>query len=376
MWDTGQRMQRMGELSPAPGVHVSSLWSHLTRDWDRSRQWSRIRILHRDLNKVHQTMKSYRLHGLAAVLAATAALHLPPPAGAQSLRAPVVADGTESVSQTKKEAGKIRLTRKNDAYWEVTFDNPPLNIVGPAEVVELDRILDQIEADEKVKVVVFDSAVPGYFIAHYDLLKPLADSTDMKPGPTGMHPVPDFMVRLSRLKAVTIVSIRGRATGIGSELALAADMRFASREKAVISQFEVGAGFVPGGGPMARLPRLVGRGRAMEILIGADDFNGDLAERYGYVNRALPDAELDAFVDGLARRIASFDKQAIADTKNLINRASMPPDAEMQPGWDAFITSVQRPAAQARVKALVGEGLQQPGDVEAHIGQYTPLFKE
>jgi enoyl-CoA hydratase/carnithine racemase len=190
-----------------------------------------------------------------------------------------------------------------------------------------------------------------------------------------MHPVPDFMVRLSKLSAVTIVSIRGRASGIGSELALAADMRFASREKGVISQFEVGAGFVPGGGPMARLPRLVGRGRAIEILIGADDFDADTAERYGYINRALPDAQLDAHVDALATRIASFDRHAIAETKRLIDLASMPPDAEMQPGWDAFIASVQRPAAQARVGALVKKGLQQPGDVETNLGRHTAEYK-
>jgi enoyl-CoA hydratase/carnithine racemase len=273
-------------------------------------------------------------------------------------------------------SAKIRLTRRSAAYWKVTFDNPPLNIVGPVEVRDLAGILDEIEADPKVKVVVFGSAVPDYFRAHYDLLKPLEDSTGMTPGPTGMHPVPDFMVGLSRLEAVTIVSIRGRASGIGSELALAADMRFASREKAVISQFEVGAGFVPGGGPMARLPRLVGRGRALEILIGADDFDGELAERYGYVNRALPDAELDGFVDALATRIASFDRQAIADTKELVDVASMPPDAEMQPGWDAFITSVQRPAAQARVKALIGKGLGQPSDIERRLGQYTARYAE
>lgn len=273
-------------------------------------------------------------------------------------------------------ATKIRLTRRSAAYWTVTFDNPPLNIIGPAEMRELVTILEQIEADPKIKVVVFDSAVPGSFISHYDLLTPLEDSTSMKPGPTGMHPVPDFMVRLSRLKAVTIVSIRGRASGIGSELALAADMRFASREKGVLSQFEVGAGFVPGGGPMARLPRLVGRGRALEILIGADDFDGELAERYGYVNRALPDSELDGFVDALARRIASFDGQAIADTKRLVDLSSLPPDSEMQPGWDAFITSVQRPGAQARVKALIEKGLQRPGDLETHLGRYTPRYEE
>ena len=270
----------------------------------------------------------------------------------------------------------IRLTRKSPAYWVVTFNNPPLNIVGPTQVRELVAILDAIEADRQVKVVVFESAVPDYFIAHYDLLKPLEESTGMAPGPTGMHPVPDFMVRLSRLTAVTIASIRGRASGIGSELALAADMRFASREKAVLSQFEVGAGFVPGGGPMAWLPRLVGRGRAMEILIGADDFDGELAERYGYVNRALPDAELDGFVDALATRIASFDRQTIIETKRLVDLAGVPSDAEMQAEWDAFIASVQRPAAQARVKALVGQGLQQPGDVEKNLGQYTARSRE
>jgi enoyl-CoA hydratase/carnithine racemase len=125
-------------------------------------------------------------------------------------------------------------------------------------------------------------------------------------------------------------SIRGRASGIGSELALACDMRFASREKAVLSQFEVGAGFAPGGGPMARLPRLVGRGRALEILVGGDEINGDLAERYGYVNRSLPDSELDAFVDSLAMRIASFEREVIAEIKRLVDIASLPPDSEIR----------------------------------------------
>ncbi|MER8873136.1 enoyl-CoA hydratase/isomerase family protein [Mesorhizobium sp. M0814] len=322
-----------------------------------------------------KAMKGSNISKLAILFAATSVACFSTQTLAQTSK-PSGGAHAHVLAAENKQTENIRLTRKSAAYWEVTFDNPPLNIIGPAEVRELVNILDQVEADPSVKVVVIDSAVPGYFIAHYDLLKPLEDSTGMKPGPTGMHPVPDLMVRLSRLKAVTIVSIRGRASGIGSELALAADMRFASREKAVLSQFEVGAGFVPGGGPMARLPRLVGRGRAMEILIGADDFNGELAERYGYVNRALPDSELDSFVDALARRIASFDQEAIAETKNLVDLASLPPDAEMQPGWDAFITSVQRPGAQARVKALVNQGLQQPGDVEKNLGHYTAKYEE
>jgi enoyl-CoA hydratase/carnithine racemase len=318
-------------------------------------------------------MKRFRIGALSALLATSAAFAAPDLAFAQPSKGGRGATPPPT-AQDAQMASKIRLTRKTRAYWEVTFNNPPLNVVGPAEVRRLVEILDQIEADPNVKVVVFDSAVPDYFMAHYDLLKPLEESTGMAPGPTGMHPVPDFMVRLSRLKAVTIVSIRGRASGIGSEIALAADMRFASREKAILSQFEVGAGFPPGGGPTARLPRLVGRGRAMEILIGADEINGDLAERYGYVNRAIPDAELDAFVDKLARRIASFDGQAIADTKGLVDRASLPPDAESQAGWDTFVADVQRPGAQGRVTALVKQGLGQPGDLEEHLNQATANY--
>src|SRR5262249_37812621 len=153
------------------------------------------------------------------------------------------------------------------------------------------------ESDRELKVVVFDSAVEGFFLTHYDFLAPPEETTSLPPGPTGMGQLPDALVRLSRTSAVSIASIRGRATGVGSEVALACDTRLASREKAILSHFEVGAGVVPGGGPMARLPRLMGRGRALEVLLGADDIPGDLAERYGYVNRALPDAQLDGFVD-------------------------------------------------------------------------------
>jgi enoyl-CoA hydratase/carnithine racemase len=218
---------------------------------------------------------------------------------------------------------------------------------------------------------VFDSAVEGFFITHYDFLAKLEDSTSIPPGPTGLQALPDMLVRISRAPVVSIALIRGRATGVGSELALASDMRFASREHAILSQWEVGAGLVPGGGPMARLPRLIGRGRALEVLLGADDIRGDVAELYGYVNRALPDAELDAFVDALATRIATFDKQAIAATKRLVDINSLPPDAEIAPEWDAFIASVGRPAAQTKIKALMERGFHQPGDVENRLGYYV-----
>jgi enoyl-CoA hydratase/carnithine racemase len=215
---------------------------------------------------------------------------------------------------------------------------------------------------------VFDSDVPNFFLTHYDFVPPLTDTTNMPNGTTGLPPLPDMLVRLSKAPVVSIVSVRGRATGVGSELSLASDMRFASREKAILSQWEVGAGLVPGGGPMARLPRLIGRGRALEVLLGADDVHGDLAERYGYVNRSLPDPELDGFVDALAMRIASFDKQAIADTKRLVDIASLPPDAEILPEWDAFLAALGRPASQKRIKTLMERGFHRAGDVENRLG--------
>jgi enoyl-CoA hydratase/carnithine racemase len=270
-----------------------------------------------------------------------------------------------------KNGEQIRLVRRTSLYWRVTFDHPPLNIFGPETIPELNEIVTALETDTVVKVVVFDSAVDGFFLTHYNFLAKLEDTTRLAPNAAGLSPLPEALVRLSRAPVVSIASIRGRATGVGSELALACDMRFASLERAILSQFEVGAGFVPGGGPMARLPRLIGRGRALEVLLGADDISGDLAERYGYVNRALPDAELDAFVEALAMRIASFDKQAIGETKNFVNIASLPPDAEIAPEWDACFAAVQRPAAQRRINALLERGLHKPGGVENRLGYYV-----
>ena len=277
--------------------------------------------------------------------------------------------------KSQKSAGtkttEIRLTRRSPTYWQVTFDHPPLNIFGPETIPQLSKIITELETDEHAKVVVFDSAVEGFFLTHYDFLARPEDLAGLPPGPTGLQALPDLLVRLSRAPVVSIALIRGRATGVGSELALASDMRFASREKAILSQWEVGAGLVPGGGPMARLPGLMGRGRAFEVLLGADDIRGDLAELYGYVNRALPDADLDGFVDALATRIASFDKRAIIDTKRLVNAASLPPDVEIAAGWDACLASIARPAAQERIKKLMELGFHKPGDVENRLGYYV-----
>jgi len=265
---------------------------------------------------------------------------------------------------------QVRLNRISPAYWRVILDNPPLNLMGPPFLLQFRDILVALEGDERVKVVVFESAVAGFFLNHSDFNGRLEELTSIPQGPSGLAAWPDILVRLPRAPVVSIALIRGRATGNGSELALACDMSFASREKTLLSQWEVGVGLVAGGGPMARLPRLIGRSRALEVLLGSDDIGGDLAQEYGYVNRSLPDAELDGFVNALATRIASFDKWAIANTKRLVNAASLPPDIEMAAGWDACMASIARPATQARLKAFRELGFHMPGDAEDRLGSY------
>src|SRR5204862_2421028 len=208
---------------------------------------------------------------------------------------------------TPTKLAQVRVTRRSPAYWRVTIDNPPINVMGPEMVKQFQGVIAALEADEHVRVMVFDSAVNDYFLNHSDFTARLEDLTAMPAGPTGLPPWPDFLVRLTRAPIASIALVRGRATGNGSEITLACDMSFASREKAIISQWEVGVGMVAGGGPMARLPHLIGRNRALEVLLSSEDIRGDQAEDYGYVNRALPDADLEAFVDALATRIAKFD---------------------------------------------------------------------
>ena len=266
------------------------------------------------------------------------------------------------------DIAQVRLNRVSSSQCRVVLDNPPLNLMGPEFVLQIRKIVTELENDDRVKVVVFESAVDGFFLNHSDFLANVEDLTSIPQGPTGLEAWPDVLVRLTRAPFVSIALIRGRATGNGSELALACDMSFASQEKSLFSQAEVGLGFVAGGGPMARLPRVIGRARALEVLLTADDIGGADAERLGYVNRALPDAELDGFVDALAKRIASFDKWAIANTKRLVNEASLPPDVEIRAGWDACISSIQRPVAQERIKVLLEQGLQEPGDLESRLG--------
>jgi enoyl-CoA hydratase/carnithine racemase len=263
---------------------------------------------------------------------------------------------------------QFHVDKISPSYWWVTFENGPVNLVDPDTVEQLSDLVTRIEEDPAVTVVVFDSSNPLYFMAHWDLTADRARVAAMTPGPTGRHPYLDNLIRLSRVPAATISCIRGRVRGAGSEFVLATDIRFAG-DQALLGQFEVGLGSVPGGGPMARLARLVGRGRAAEILLGGDDVPAALAERYGYVNRVLPDAGLSGFVDAFAGRIAGFDKVAIAGIKSFLDVASLPPDSEFDPALAAFFRTAGRPESAGRVRALFDGGLQTPDGVELDLGR-------
>ena len=260
-------------------------------------------------------------------------------------------------------AAPIRVIEATPAYWRVVFDYPPFNILDATIFEGLQHLLDRMATSESLRVVVFESAIADFYLAHFDLTGKTGNITTAV-GPSGLPILMDTFVRLTKSPVVSIAKIRGCVRGGSSEFILACDMRFASRENTRLGQPEVGVGVHPGGGGTERLPHLVGRGRALEIILGANDFDGDTAERYGYVNRALPDSELDAFVDGLAHRIASFDRRAIAAAKSLVNQVSLPSADRLLDAITSFETALTWPEAQQRIQAVLERGLQRDSDFE------------
>jgi enoyl-CoA hydratase/carnithine racemase len=257
----------------------------------------------------------------------------------------------------------LRVVEETPAYWRVVFDYPPFNMVDATIFEGLQDLLARMDATPSLRVVVFESANPDFYLAHFDLTGKTGNIMTAV-GPSGLPVLMDTFVRLTKSPVVSIAKIRGCVRGVSSEFVLACDMRFASRENTRLGQPEVGVGVHPGGGGAERLPHIVGRGRALEIVLGANDFDGDTAERYGYVNRALPDVELGGFVDALARRIASFDRRAIVAAKNLVNDVSLPSADRLLDALNSFQTALTWPETQRRVKALFERGLQQDVDFE------------
>src|SRR5579863_7903476 len=270
-----------------------------------------------------------------------------------------------SSAQDEVQGSQFNIDRTYPGRWTITFNNPPINMFVPATIVELGSLMTELEADLSVKVVVFQSANPDFFTAHLDVAKAAE-----RPEVLGLWR--DFVLRLSSAPVVSIAKIRGRTRGIGNEFVLACDMRFATRQSALFVQAEVGVGLVPGGGALEWLPRLVGRSRALEIVLSGDDFDADIAERYGWVNRTLDDGELDTFVDKLARRLASFDHETLAAAKAQVNRFGTPTAAELKASTDLFFPLLALPGAQARRAKIREIGYGVPSDFELNFGQHLP----
>ena len=272
------------------------------------------------------------------------------------------------------EQSTLSLERTSPQIAKITFSNPPVNLIVGETVRRLAEIVAELGVDPDIQVVVLDSGVPDFFFNHFDL----AAAADF-PAPEGKDAVPvwtDIVLKLTKAPYITIASIRGRTRGGGNELALASDLRYASREKAIFGQPEVGSGLLPGGGGTERLPRAIGRDRALEVILSSADYDADTAERWGWVTRALPDDELGAFVDAIAARLASFDRTSLASAKTMVNRAVLPPDADLITAYGEYAHSLTLPGFLTRAAGTQALAAQAGLDVEYRLGEYIGIANQ
>jgi enoyl-CoA hydratase/carnithine racemase len=258
----------------------------------------------------------------------------------------------------------FRIDPSRPGIWVITFSNPPINMLSPAAIYELQGLLTAAEAKPGLKVLIFDSADATFFISHFDTnaaaSRPVTGGTEL--------PWTDFVTRLSLSPLVSIARVRGRARGVGNEFVLACDLRYGSRKRAIFGNPEVGVGVVPGGGAVEWLPRTVGRSRALEVLLSGDDYDAETAERFGWLTRALEDHELDFFVDDLARRLASFDRETLAAIKAQVNRSDLPTADEIQSSNRLFWHGLGTPASQVRRARLGPLGYGEHSHFEINFG--------
>jgi enoyl-CoA hydratase/carnithine racemase len=248
-------------------------------------------------------------------------------------------------------------TRREGAAVFAEIAAPPMNLLGPELVRDLVSLIQQVEADQSVRVLVFRSADPAYFISHVDVtrIKEIREAVATFPGETSLA----LLFRhLSTSRVVTIAQIEGRVRGVGSEFALACDMRFAARESAIFGQFEPAFGVIPGAGAAQHLARLMGRASALEVMLSAEDYDADLAERYGWINRALPAEALGEFVRSLAHRIAGFPAAGHVVVKDRVNAIALAPAEDFRRDSDLFGEGVRNPDFQSRMKAAMKRGFQ------------------
>jgi enoyl-CoA hydratase/carnithine racemase len=247
--------------------------------------------------------------------------------------------------------------RDEGAVLFVNIAAPPMNLIGPELVVDLVTLIPQAEADDAVRVVVFKSADPDYFIAHVDLTK-VAEYRDTTTKLVGEPSLGLLFRYLSASRLITIAQIEGRTGGGGNEFALACDMRFAARGRAIFRHMEPALGMIEGAGGVQHLTRLMGRGRALEVLMSGYDYDADLAERYNWVNRALPPAELDGFVSALAHRLGGFPPAGLASIKTRVNDIALAPADEFRKDSATFLETAGARAAQGRIGAALERGFQ------------------
>src|SRR5258706_4487306 len=242
-----------------------------------------------------------------------------------------------------------------------------MNLLGPELVRDLVSLIQQVEEDDAVKVIVFKSADPHYFISHVDVTR-VKENREAAAKLTGDPSVGQMLRHLSASRLISIAQIEGRVRGVGSEFILACDMRFAAHESAIFGQFEPAFGVIPGAGAAQHLTRLMGRGRALEVLLSADDYDAEIAERYGWINRALPASELSDFVRSLALRIASFPAAGHAVVKNRVNAIALASADEIRRDSDLFLEGVRAPEYQKRMEAAMKRGFQ-TRDAEMNLGR-------
>jgi len=247
--------------------------------------------------------------------------------------------------------------RQEQGVVFASLQAPPMNLIGPELVRDLVALIERSEADESLQVLVFSSADPDYFIPHVDVNR-IAEYRQAAAKLAGEPSLGLLFRRLSESRLVTIAQITGRVGGAGSEFVLACDMRFAAKESAIFRHMEPALGTIEGAGGVQHLTRLLGRGRALEVLLSAEDYDADAAERYGWINRALPAAELDPFVRALAHRISAFPRGGVRSIKARVNAIALAPADDFRRDSDLFLENVRQPEAQARMRAAIERGFQ------------------
>jgi len=252
---------------------------------------------------------------------------------------------------------EMLTARREGGVLFVEISAPPMNLLGPELVRDLVSLIQQAEADAAIRVFVFKSADPDYFISHVDVTR-IEENREAAAKLSGEAAIGLLFRHLSASRLVTIAQIEGRVRGVGSEFVLACDMRFAARESAIFGQFEPAFGVIPGAGGAQHLARLLGRARALEVMLSAEDYDAELAERYGWINRALPAGELGGFVRSLAHRITRFPAAGHAVVKERINAIGLPPVEDFRRDSNLFLEGAHSPEFQDQMQAAMKRGFQ------------------